>query len=411
KDKSIIKSLTSEMNTFSKKTEYEKAAEIKNKINLIRQIYNEQKIYISGENSWDFVAISQTESSAASSVFMYRHGEFAGFNNVLITYLGNENPEEILSDFLIRYYEDINNMPSIIYIPFEIEDSDAISKYFKKTKDKKVEIKVPKTAENKKIMDMAVRNCSLFMEKKKFEKQLNFDKVFNDVMDLKNTLKLKNIPRRIECYDVSNLKESFAVGSMVVFMDGNPSKNDYRHFKIKSVSGQDDFKMINEILKRRLNYLRNSGIEIEEGFYQKPDLIIIDGGKGQLNAAKNALVEAGLAEKIDLISLAKKEEIIFSDNFKNGVLLDKNENFMRLIIKIRDETHRFAVEFHKKLRDKSMTLSFLDNIRGIGEKKKQYIYEKFNSLDDLKNLTVKELSDVRGITYEDAKNIYNVLHK
>lgn len=411
KDKSIIKDLTGEMNMFSNKMEYEKAAEIKNKIDLIEQIYNEQKVYISSENAWDFIGITQTENLAALSIFMYRHGEFAGFNNVTITNSGNENLEEILSDFLIKYYEDINNMPSIIYIPFEIEDADTISKYFKKMKDKKVEIKVPKTAENKRIIDMAVRNCNLFIEKKKFEKQLNFDKVFSDVMDLKNALKLNNIPRRIECYDISNLKESFPVGSMVVFIDGKPSKSDYRHFKIRNVSGQDDFKMMNEILKRRLNYLKSSGIEIEDSFYQKPDLIIADGGKGQLNAVKDALLEAGLAEKIDLISLAKKEEVIFSDNFKNGILFDKSENFMRLIIKIRDETHRFAVEFHKKLRDKNMTLSFLDNIKGIGEKKKQYIYEKSNSLDDLKNLTVEDLADIKGLTYKDAKNIYNIFHK
>jgi len=411
KDKSIIESLTDEMKAFSDSMNYEKAAEIKNKIDLIGQIYNEQKIYISGEDSWDFIGVAQIENMTASSVFMYRNGEFAGFNNVSITNSGSENIREILSDFLIKYYEDINNMPSIIYIPVEVEDADVISEYFRKIKDKRIDIKVPKTGENKKIIDMAVRNSSLFIEKKKFEKQLNFDKVINDIMDLKNNLKLMNIPRRIECYDISNLKESFPVGSMVVFVDGSPSKTDYRHFKIKTVSGQDDFSMMNEILKRRLKHLNNSKIEIQDSFYQKPDLIIIDGGKGQLNAVKDALRETGLIGQIDLISIAKKEEIIFSDNFKNGILFGKNENFMRLIIKIRDETHRFAVEFHKKLRERNMTISFLDGIKGIGEKKKRYIYEKSNSLDELKNFTIGELADIKGLTYRDAKNIYDTFHK
>lgn len=304
KDKNIVKSLTDEMNKFAANLDYEKAAEIKNRIERIGEIYIGQKIYISGESAWDFIGIE-----------------------------------------------------------------------------------------------------------KKFEKESNFSKVFDDAMDLKEALKLRNIPRRIECYDISNLKESFPVGSMVVFIDGIPAKNDYRHFKIKTVTGQDDFKMMHEVLKRRLRYLNNSKIEIEESFYQKPDLIIIDGGKGQLSAAKDALLETKISEQIDLISLAKKEEIIFSDYFKNGISFDKNENFMRMIIKIRDETHRFAVEFHQKLRDKNMTKSFLDNIKGIGEKKKQYIYEKSNSLDDLKNLAVSDLADIRGLTYQDAKNIYDALHE
>lgn len=411
KDKNIVKSLTDEMNKFAANLDYEKAAEIKNRIERIGEIYIGQKIYISGESAWDFIGIVKDEDMAAAGIFMYRQGELAGFNNITITNFGTENIEDIMSDFLIKYYENINNMPSIIYIPFKIEDIDMLTKYFKKTKDKKIEIKVPKIGENRSIMDMALKNCSLFLEKKKFEKESNFSKVFDDAMDLKEALKLRNIPRRIECYDISNLKESFPVGSMVVFIDGIPAKNDYRHFKIKTVTGQDDFKMMHEVLKRRLRYLNNSKIEIEESFYQKPDLIIIDGGKGQLSAAQDALLETKISEQIDLISLAKKEEIIFSDYFKNGISFDKNENFMRMIIKIRDETHRFAVEFHQKLRDKNMTKSFLDNIKGIGEKKKQYIYEKSNSLDDLKNLAVSDLADIRGLTYQDAKNIYDALHK
>ncbi|MCX6384518.1 MAG: excinuclease ABC subunit UvrC, partial [Actinobacteria bacterium] len=411
KDKNIVKSLTDEMNKFAANLDYEKAAEIKNRIERIGEIYIGQKIYISGESAWDFIGIVKDEDMAAAGIFMYRQGELAGFNNITITNFGTENIEDIMSDFLIKYYENINNMPSIIYIPFKIEDIDMLTKYFKKTKDKKIEIKVPKTGENRSIMDMALKNCSLFLEKKKFEKESNFSKVFDDAMDLKEALKLRNIPRRIECYDISNLKESFPVGSMVVFIDGIPAKNDYRHFKIKTVTGQDDFKMMHEVLKRRLRYLNNSKIEIEESFYQKPDLIIIDGGKGQLSAAKDALLETKISEQIDLISLAKKEEIIFSDYFKNGISFDKNENFMRMIIKIRDETHRFAVEFHQKLRDKNMTKSFLDNIKGIGEKKKHYIYEKSNSLGDLKNLAVSDLADIRGLTYQDAKNIYDALHK
>jgi len=411
KDKNIIKDLENEMYKYAQDLNYEKASEIRNKINLINEVSSNQKIFISSEDSWDFVSIIKDNDIAAASIFMYRQGELVGFNNVIISNYVSEIQEEILSDFLVRYYENINNLPSIIYIPFKINDLDVVIDYFKKVKDKKIEIKTPKTDENKKIMDLALRNCKLFLEKKNFENETNFSKAFHDIMELKEKLKLKNIPKRIECYDISNLKDTFPVGSMAVFINGIPAKEHYRHFKIKTISYQDDFKMINEILKRRLKYLKDSKLQINESFYEKPDLIIIDGGKGQFNIAKNTLNEFGLDKDIDLISLAKKEEIIFSSNFENGISFETNKNFMRIIIKIRDEAHRFAIEFHKKLRDSNMIKSFLDNIKGIGDKKKQYIFEKYNSIEELKNLTFKELTDIKGINYNDAKNIYNALHK
>jgi len=411
KNKNIIKSLVLEMNKSAEKMDYEKAAIIKSRIELIGEIYNNQKIFIGGEDAWDFIAMSADAGVAAASLFMYRQGELAGFNNITITNFGVENQQEIMSDFLIKYYENINNMPNIIYIPFETEDMYVLMEYFKKTKGKKIEIKVPRTGENRSIMEMAQKNSILFLEKKKYEKESNFNQVFNDITDLQKALKLKNIPRRIECYDVSNLGSSFPVGSMVVFIDGVPARDNYRHFKIKTVEGQDDFKMIQELLMRRLKYLSNSKIEIEESFYQKPDLIIIDGGRGQLSAAVEVFADCGVTDLIDLVSLAKKEEIIFSNIFKDGISFEKGKNFMRLIIRIRDETHRFSVGFHQKLRDSNMTKSLLDDIRGIGEKKKQYIFEASDSTDSIKNFSLKDLADIKGLTYNDAKNIYDALHR
>ena len=212
KNKSILRSLVLEMNKSAQNMDYERAAEIKNRIELISELYNGQKIYIGGEDAWDFIAISLKEDMAAVSLFMYRQGELAGFNNITIANFGVENIEEILSDFLIKYYENINNMPNIIYIPFELEDMNTLMEYFRKTKGKKIEIKVPKTGENKSIMEMALKNSSLFLEKKKYEKESNFSKVFNDISDLQKALNLKNIPRRIECYDISNLRRLFPCG-------------------------------------------------------------------------------------------------------------------------------------------------------------------------------------------------------
>ena len=411
KNKSLVSNLEKQMVDFSKNQEFEKALELKNKIDFINGLNNKQKIYINSEYSWDFIGFCLSDDFASANIFMYRNGEFAGFSNFILENFENLSREEILSDFIIKYYDNISNMPSNIYIPFLLENEKSIIEFFIRTKNKKINLRIPKSGEKKKIMDMVSNNCRLFAEKKKFEKQSNHDKLFNDLIDLQEKLTLRNIPRRIECYDISNLKDSFAVGAMVVFKDGHPMKNNYRHFKIKTVSGQDDFAMLQEVLERRLRYLKKSKINIDESFYQKPDLIIIDGGKGQLSAAQEVFVKNEITESIDLISIAKKEEIIFGSCHPEGIKINKDTGSMRLVLRLRDEAHRFALGYHRKLRDKNMIFSFFDSVKGIGEKKKTIIYENFNSIEELKNQDVNNLLKIKGISYTDAKNIYDALHK
>jgi len=358
KNNILVEELKNKMIDFSQNQEFEKAMEIKNKIQLIQQLNNKQKIYIDSELAWDFVGFYRLEDFSSANIFMYRNGEFAGFSNFVIEDSEGLEDKDILSDFIIKYYEGISNMPSTIYVPFLLENEKMVIEFFKRTKNRKISLRVPKIGENAKIMEMVLNNCKLFAEKKLFEKQSNYDKLFNDLTELQKRLVLKNIPRRIECYDISNLKEEFAVGSMVVFQNGYSEKSNYRHFKIKNVKGQDDFAMIVEVLERRLSYLKKNGISINESFYQKPDLIIIDGGKGHLNLSKEVLKKNKLEDKIDIISIAKKEEIIYGSGFPEGIKLNKDTGYMRLIIKIRDEAHRFALQYHKKLRDKNMISSF-----------------------------------------------------
>ncbi|MDZ7837296.1 MAG: hypothetical protein U5N58_04725 [Actinomycetota bacterium] len=223
-------------------------------------------------------------------------------------------------------------------------------------------------------------------------------------------LELRNIPRRMECYDISNLGQSFAVGSMAVFVDGSPVKENYRHFKIREIGGQDDYAMLGEVLARRLAYLEHDRMDIENSFYIAPDLIIIDGGKGQYNRSLEVL-EREKAAGIDLISIAKKEEIIFSRSYPEGIKLDLDSPYMRIITNIRDEAHHFAVSYHRKLRGKHMVWSILDEIRGIGPRKKRYINQHAGSVDELKGYSIEKLMNIKGISYRDALNIYNYLHK
>ncbi len=411
KDKMIRKSLQNQMERFSREKDFEKAASFREKIYAINDLYNTQRIHLKSENAKDFIALYRDEDISAATIIMYRDKEFAGLNNFVIHDFMHVKEEDILSDFIKKYYEDINNVAPEIYLPFEIPDADLIAMLLSKTKGKKISIKIPKRASNKEIMNMAVKNAQLYANKKKFEKDLNFSRFTKDIIKLKEILGLNNIPRRMECYDISNLKDSFAVGSMVVFMDGEPSKKDYRHFKIRTVDSQNDYAMLAEVLIRRLRHLNQSKMDTEDSFYIKPDLIIIDGGIGQFNTASEVILKTDYNLDIDVISIAKKEEVIFSQKHPDGLHVKKEENFLRLIIKARDEAHRFAISYHKKIRDKNMTRSILDEVKGIGDKKISFIFQKYKSVEELKDLTIRDLAEIKGISYKDATNIFNAINR
>jgi excinuclease ABC subunit C len=206
------------------------------------------------------------------------------------------------------------------------------------------------------------------------------------------------------------LQATFTVGSMAVFIDGSPASGNYRHFKIRHIEGQDDPAMMQEILARRLKYLKENEIGIEDSFYSWPDLIVVDGGKAQYNFAKKALEEEKL-DSIDLISLAKREETVYCEKYPYGVNPGRSRQFMKILIRIRDEAHRFAINYHKKLRDSSMTISVLDGIKGIGEKKKSIVLSKFGTLEELKACRFEDFLNIKGLGYQDALNIYNSLNK
>ena len=398
------------MEEYSKNKEFEKAAEFKNKIEDISKLYGDQKVFFPGEIKWDFISDSKGVSSAVVSLFTYREGVLSIINNFTIYNTANLDSKEILAGFVEKYYADINDIPAKIFCHIEIDNSDLLSKWLTEKKGKKVEIMVPKIGEKKKIMEMVIRNSKLYLEKKKFEKDTGHSEFYREFIKLKKILGLVNIPRRMECFDISNLKDSFPVGSMSVAVDGRLLTGSYRYFKIKTVTGQDDCRMIEEVVDRRLRYLKNMKKNIKNSFYIKPDLIIIDGGKAQFNTVSR-LVSRNQITGIDIISIAKKEETIFCSKYPDSIRLDLSNNYMRVLIKIRDEAHRFAVNFHRKLRDKNMTRSLLDGIKGIGEKKKKYIFDNIDSIEDLKVMTVKDIINIKGLSHKDSVNIYRSIHR
>jgi excinuclease ABC subunit C len=412
KDQKIKELLKNRMSDFSRNQKYEEAGTVKNQLELLESLCIGQKVFFSAENSWDVIACycDSESKDAAVSIFTYRSGELAAINNFMVSNIAFLHEKEIISGFIKSYYSEIDNLSPVIYTPVKIDDGIAIQEWLSQIKSRKVEIRVSDRSNKKEISDMVLKNSRLYFEKKKFEKGSGYSKIFKELENLKKYLMLENIPARIECYDISNIGADFAVGSMVVFVDGIPLTGNYRHFKIRNVEGQDDFAMIAEVLRRRLKYLENEGLKIEDSFYMKPDLIIVDGGKQQLGAAKKVLVGRKITS-IDLIGLAKKQETVFSDNFPDGLIIDRTLSYARIILRARDEAHRFALGYHKKLRDNHMTNSVLDGIRGIGGRKKEYVLEKYPTPGDLKACSLEDLMGIKGLTYKDALNIYNSLNR
>jgi len=417
-DSTVIDSLKAEMLDRSNKLEFEDAAAIKYRIDAINSLLTEQKISFSSTDTWDVLAVAKDskEDIASVSLYSYKEGELSSVDNFMILNAGPHSEEEIISGFLKSYYSSMDNVSTGIYIPVAIDEAAVISSWLSAAKGKKITIKVPRYSDKKEIINMAKRNAGLYLEKKKFEKSSGYSKVFRELLKLKELLGLQNVPRRIECFDISNTGPDFAVGSMAVFLDGSPLTSNYRHFRIKTVEGQDDFAMIAEVVRRRLRYLEGSTINIAESFYNAPDLIIIDGGIQQYNAAKKVLDNhCEMLEKesgvIDLASIAKKDETVFCEKFPDGTNPDISKEYMKILIRIRDEAHRFALGYHRRLRTKNMTRSVLDGIKGIGSKKKSLVLDKFPGLEELRNCSLDDLVRIKGLSYKDALNIYNCLNR
>lgn len=410
RDRTIIKELKKSMADCCADMRFEEAAEIREKIESIKILHKNQQIIFDSMDTWDFIAIKREIETASISLFTYRAGALALVNNFIMENRGQLGVCQILSGFINQYYENINSIPSKIYVPMDLEDSEIIEEWFSIEKGRKVRIKIPKTGGKKKIMKMVIRNAALYLKKKKFEKATGHSQGYSGLLRLSNILGLENIPRRIECYDISNLGESFPVGSMTVATDGKIKPALYRYFKIRTVTGQDDCAMLREVLNRRIRYLKKQGMNMEDSFCMKPDLIVIDGGKPQYGTIKKVLKQKGISD-IDIISIAKKEEMIFCQKFQDGIKFDLDSDILRIIIKLRDEAHRFAIGYHRKLRGKYMTNSVLDQIKGIGEKKKAYILESINAIDEIKDKNIEDLINIKGINYNDAVNIYNSFHR
>lgn len=394
KTKEIIKQIEDEILELASKQEYEKAAILRDKKITIERISEKQKVSNINEKAIDVIGIAKNELSICIEIFFVRNSKMIGREHYFFENSNQLTEKETLSEFIKQYYINKIDLPAKIMLPQEIDDIDLIEKLLSDKVERKVEFKIPQKGEKLRFIEMANNNAKITLENKTKEKE-------DIVLKLKETLNLNVMPRKIECFDISNIAGEYMVAGMCVAKDGVINKNMARRFKIKTVFSQDDPKCMEEVVTRRIKH----SIDNPKGaFGTLPDVIFADGGITQIRAIGRAIKKYNI--EIPVFGMVKDE------THSTKKLIDKNKNQIKIddkifnfITNLQDEVHRIAISYNRKLRDKDTTKSKLDNIKGIGEKKKQELLKKFGSIEAIKKADIKEISEIKGITEDLARKI------
>ncbi len=394
-DKTPEKILTLKMQKAVENQEFESAIILRDRLKMLEKIKQKKITCLSRDLTCDVIAIKSDGIFSAINTLFIRNGRTLGSKCFAVETLAETDGERI-SAFLMQYYNQKRQLPDLIILSQPIENQEQIINELYNIYEKKVSISVPIKGVKKSLVEMSIKNADEYLTK-----QINIINHKNDMTHiacsrLKEILSLKNYPKRIECFDISHISGELKVGSMVVFIDGESAKSEYRRFKIKTVEGNNDFESLKEVLSRRLDYI---GSEKEEKF-SKPDLVVIDGGKGQLSSVLEVFNEKNI--DIDVISLAEREEEIFLPKSKEPIILNKSDYSLRLLQRIRDEAHRFAITYNKNLRIKKNLASLLEKIKGIGKVKRNAIMDKFKDINGVISASVEELCQVEGIGEKQA---------
>ena len=403
----IIKSLNDRMAKASQNLEYEEAARYRDQIKALELISEKQKAVSQESIDQDVIGSAIGSEEACIQIFFIRNGKIIGSEHYLLTNTENESREQIISSFITQFYIGTVYVPKEIYIESHIEDMELLEKLLSQKRGNKVSLKVPVKGEKSMLIKMTKKNALEILEKGSQRIRKNIDESMKAIEELKNILRLDGVPERIEAYDISNIQGVQSVGSMVVFEKGMPSKSNYRRFKIKTVDGPNDYKSSEEVLERRIN--RGLG-EDGQGFGKMPDLILVDGGKGQTSIAEEVISNFGL--DIPVCGMIKDDRHTTRGLiYKNSEIeLNKSHIVYQLIYRIQEEAHRFALDYHRNLRDKTLFSSELDNIKNIGEKRKINLLKEFGSVDIIKTKSVDDLSSVPGMNIKAAESVYNYFH-
>ena len=409
--KEVLNSLNERMHSASNQLHFENAAKYRDQIHAIKSVTEKQKVLFKNPLNMDVIGFWSSKSSKATfEILFIRNGRLIGKDNFTLTKITeDESDSELISIFLKQFYSNNKVIPSLILVSALPNEVNEITKWLTLLKKSNVEIKNPQRGHKAHLLKMAITNAEHKSSRSKIESNAIKTHLSDNLMSL---LELPHSPHRIECYDISNLQGTNAVGSMVVFNDGIPVKKDYRKFGIKSVEGIDDYSMMQEVLTRRLQHLiesKKSNSPIQDSLHIKPDLIILDGGKGHLSIGHQVLLNLGIRD-IPLASIAKKNEEIFVPHFQESIIIPKDSPTLYMLQNIRDEAHRFAITFHRTKRSKVGLKSVLDEIHGIGTKRRKALIEKFNDINSIKEASPTEISNTEGISLSLANMIKEKLN-
>jgi excinuclease ABC subunit C len=403
KQELVLHDLKNKMRKASQQLQFETAALLRDQIQAIEDVMEGQKIAITVKGDHDAIALAQTRDIAYLEIFFIRSNKLIGRDYILLDGIRDEAPSQIMTSFIKQYYASASSIPSLILLQYPVEEPQVITRWLANRRGAPVKLHVPRQGSKKQLMDIVVENArqglALYQAKQStlIESALVLE-------ELKERLNLPGIPMRIEGYDISNIQGNLAVGSMAVFDKGMPKPAHYRRFRIKSVAGIDDYAMIQEVLRRRFR----QSLASDERWSITPDLILIDGGKGHLNAALEVMKELGL-DSIPAASLAKEKEQVFTPGNPEPLEIPQTSVALYLLQRIRDEAHRFALGYHQRLRHKEGIASALDSIPGIGPKRKKALLKKFGSVRGIKEASIDELSTVTGITNKLADKVKEYL--
>ena len=397
-DEDVEKLLIEKMTKFAGLEEFELALSYRDKLKMLEKIKLKRITALNKFVDMDIIGVADNGLYAAVNALFVRVGRMQGGKSFSLEDASDGDGERIRG-FITGYYTKGAEIPDEILVCSEIEDAAAVEEYLKTTYGKSVRISVPQKGVKKQLVDMAKKNAEDYLEKEIDKIKHKDDMTVEACRRLKEILSLKRYPRRMECYDISHISGVDKVGSMVVFVDGEPDKDSYRRFRIKTVEGNNDFACLKEVLKRRLDKLKSD----EKDKFPRPDLIIIDGGKGQLSSVKAVFDEEGC--DIDLISLAKREEEIFTIYSNEPVVLSHRDYCLKTLQRIRDEAHRFAITYHRQTHVRRNLASELKEIDGIGDKKRKALVDKFGGIENIKRASEDELAETEGIGKALAKTI------
>jgi excinuclease ABC subunit C len=412
----LIRRLNARMEEASEKLEFERAAELRDQLQAVREVTEKQKIVTGKFEDQDIAAMARGCEEALVMVFFVRGGKLTGREHFVLKGTDELSREAVMAAFLKQYYSRAEFIPKEVLLADRVEPEETalIETWLSGRKGSRVSLKVPARGEKKKLVEMVAKNALFSMEQLLAGERASREREAESLSELAGGLGLERAPARLECFDISNTQGQDSVASMVVFEEGKPATDQYRRFKVRTVEGPDDFASMYEVIRRRFERaaqereLVNTGqmSSREAKFYRLPDLVIVDGGKGQLAAARRAMRETGF-DAIPAFGLAKEEELLFGEGLREPVALPRSSKALYLVQRLRDETHRFALAYHRKLRGKTSLKSLLDEVEGIGPARRRALLKAFGTLKAVEQASLEELAAVPGMNKNAARAVYN----